>query len=254
MLFVARARATLYYVDFLDENIANPTYQGSPENAHLGGPHWSGVVDTDANTLSIYQWSDLPGTVEYWWVPNLFNAPLVWPAIKVDPSNPQNPNGIGFDVTDAQFVPNAPGSTTGTFKIDSTFGFISPVPASQMSWLERAADGTLQPRTYNTGSAGYGEFYPGWGGVRKPGNVNDVFGFILDVSKDERYMPLLPTNSDSGQGSALVDFARVTASLLPISNSDGGPAAVPEVPASVFGLAAVAVSSAIGCVARRRRG
>jgi hypothetical protein len=201
MFAAAAGNATLVEIDYLDRNGTG----GFPDN---GGPHWTGVVDTVSNTLTINTWIDLPGTPEFW-TPNLTALPLVWPAVKS--------NGSPYDVPD-----------NWTGHIDASFGFVSPTSVRNMQWNEgvwgQAPGFSLPPDA---------DLYPGWGGVRKPVNVNGVTQLMYDTSADETSMPLLPISS---LGLAISDRATVTATILANVEAE----AVPETSAFLFaGLIAV---------------
>jgi hypothetical protein len=205
------ASATLVLVEY---NARNGEGDGFPDN---GGPHWVGVVDTDADALTIYSWTELPGTPSFWspWIPDLTAAPLVWPAVSA--------TGTPYDVPD---------SFMG--QIDSTFGFISPVSAQNMVWKEgewgESPEFHLSPDS---------DFYPGWGGVRKPVFVDGSVVMVYDTSANETEMPLLPIDAF---GLAKAEGATVTAVVVP--NLEGI-VAVPESSAFLFGGLAAAV--ACGC-------
>jgi hypothetical protein len=199
LLAATASQATLVQIDYLDRNGTG----GFPNN---GGPHWTGVVDTVANTLTINTWIDLPGTPEFWtplWTPNLTTLSLVWPAVESD--------GSPYDVPD-----------TWTGHIDASFGFISPTSVRNMLWNEgvwgQAPGFSLPPDA---------DLYPGWGGVRKPVNVNGVTQLMYDTSADETSMPLLPISS---LGLAISDRATVTATILANVEAE----AVPETSAFLF--------------------
>src|SRR3954464_9917127 len=147
------AQATIVQVDYLDRNGVG----GFPDN---GGPHWTGFVDTVSHTLPINTRADLPGTPEFWtplWTPDLSAFPLVWHAV--------NSSGAPYDVPDNWLG-----------HIDATFGFISPVSAQQMQWNQgewgQSPSFHLPPEV---------DFYPGWGGVRKPVSVNGVTQMVYDT-------------------------------------------------------------------------
>jgi hypothetical protein len=206
VLAQAPLHATLVGIEYLDRNGSG----GFPDN---GGPHWTGVVDTIANTLTINTWVDLAGTPEFWtplWTPNLTAFPLVWPAVKSD--------GSAYDVPD-----------NWTGHIDASFAFISPVSVRSMLWNEgvwgQAPGFSLPPEA---------DLYPGWGGVRKPVNAGGVVQLVYDTSADETSMPLLPISS---LGLAISDHAIVTATLLANVEAE----AVPESSAFFYLAAAAAV-------------
>ena len=103
------------------------------------GPHWTGVVDTTSNQLTIHTWTENAGGTVYW-TPTLASLPLVWPAV--------DGAGAPYDVPD----------TFATSLIDATFAFISPTTLGSMSWNEGS-----QP-VFTTE-------YPGWGGDVSDGNL-----------------------------------------------------------------------------------
>lgn len=108
------------------------------------GLHWTGIVDTVADNLTIHTWTNNSGGR---WTPTLDSLPLVWPAV----TSTELPfdDGSFYDVPD----------TFATTLIDSEFGFISSVPLDEMAWNEGVAPAIGQ--------------YPGWGGYR-----NDVFTVV----------------------------------------------------------------------------
>lgn len=216
----ASVRATLVVVEYVDRNGVG----GFPEN---GGPHWSGLVDTVANTLTISSWTDLPGTPEFW-TPALTSFPLVWPAVSA--------TGTPYDVPD---------SFLG--QIDGSFAFISPVSARLMAWNQGEWGHTpsfqLPPEI---------DFYPGWGGVRKPVSVAGVVVMTFDTSANEREMPLLPISAlglAASIGATVTAFA--TSGVTPV-----GAESVPEASALLLGSSAMAVASLLWRVGniRRRKG
>jgi hypothetical protein len=211
----AVSHATLVEIDYLDRNGTG----GFPDN---GGPHWTGVVDTVANTLTINTWVDLPGTPEFWtplWTPDLTALPLIWPAVKSD--------GSPYDVPD-----------NWTGHIDASFAFISQESVRNMLWNQGVwgeAPGFTLPAD--------ADLYPGWGGVRKPVNVGGAVQLAYDTSADETSMPLLPISS---LGLAISDHATVTATVL--ANVEAQ--AVPESSAIFYVMAAAGLLAA-GNVGRR---
>jgi hypothetical protein len=202
-----QASATLVAIEYEDRNGVG----GFPDN---GGPHWRGIVDTIANTLTIYSWTDLPGTPEFWspWTPDLTLFPIVWPAVSA--------TGTPYDVPD---------SFLG--QIDATFGFISPVSAQQMDWKE--GEWGVSPVFQLSPES---DFYPGWGGVRKPVFIDGQVVMVYDTSANETEMPLLPIDAF---GLAKSEGATVTAHVVADVNS------VPEASAFLFGGTALGV--ACGC-------
>jgi hypothetical protein len=213
--------ATLVLIEYTDRNGVG----GFPDN---GGPHWIGVVDTVADALTIYSWTDLPGTPEFWspWTPSLAASPLVWPAVSA--------TGTPYDVPD-NFVG----------KIDSTFGFISPVSAQNMAWNE--GDWGESPTFHLPPEI---DFHPGWGGMRKPVGVDGSIVLVYDTSANETEMPLLPIDVF---GLAKSEGATVTAVVVPNLEGIVG---VPEASAFLFGGAAT-VLGLVGTAwraARRRSG
>ena len=209
-LVVSHCQATLVWIDYLDQNLPGSSFPSS------GGPHWTGVVDTVANNLTIHTWTEIPGSTQFWtplWTPNLTVLPLVWPAVDA--------NGDPF---------NVPDSFDG--HIDSTFAFISTVSARSMSWNEG---------TYFLAPAA--DFYTGWGGVRRPLPGVSPAQLVFDVGANERTMPQLPSGSSGYSASTL---ATVTASLTPPVIS-----AIPEASALAFGGLAAAASVVLTALRRR---
>ena len=101
------------------------------------GPNWNGTVDTAANTLTITSWQEQSGGA-LGWTPAM---PLpVWSAV--------NSSGNSYDVPD---------TFDGT--ISFSWGFISPVSVTAMSWNE----GTVQSTFSN--------YYTGWGARRGAGRA-----------------------------------------------------------------------------------
>ena len=96
--WAAPAHADLFNVDFND-----PV-----------GPHWTGIVDTSADTLTINTWVENSGGHAFWTA-----SPLVWQAV--------NAGGGPYDVPD----------TFGASLINaSNWGFLSPVTHNEISWNE----------------------------------------------------------------------------------------------------------------------
>jgi len=214
---LSTAPATVVFVDYSDHNGVG----GFPDN---GGPHWTGFVDTEANSLIIHTWTDLPGTPEFWtpWTPDLSAAPLVWPAV--------TSTGIAYDVPD-DFLGD----------IDGAFGFVSTVSARDMRWNEgiwgESPSLTLPSEI---------DFYPGWGGVRKPISVNGTITLVYDTSADETEMPWLPI--------APLGLAGSTGATVTVQTPANviGPA-VPEASALLFGCVACAAGLSVAMWRSRRR-
>jgi len=199
LALAATASATVVFIEYSDHNGIG----AFPDN---GGPHWHGVVDTVADTLTIHTWVDLPGTPETWtplWTPNLSTLPLVWPAV--------SSSGAPFDVPDS-FMGD----------IDASWAFISPDSAANMEWNE----GEWAPAVPEA------DFYPGWGGYRWPEMINGTLTFVYHTEADETAMPKLPA-FPSGLIAAS-EGATVRASLS--ASLEGS--AVPEASAFLFGGAA----------------
>lgn len=153
----ATTLADLVTIEFRDRNSPTAPYPDA------GGPIWRGVVDTQADTLTIFHWEEIPGSTEFW-VPSLLNGPLVWPAVGAD--------GNPFDVPD----------TFGSLPvIDANWGFVSPLSLHQMTWVQ----GT-------TGLPVEAEYFPGWGAVRRPIPGMNPVQLTYDTTANERTMPLLP--------------------------------------------------------------
>lgn len=201
--------ATLVHIDYYDINLPDSPFPDA------GGPHWTGIVNTATNTLTIQTWDEISGSDEFWtplWTPDLSALPLVWRAFDF--------NGDLYDVPD---------TFDGT--IDATFAFISEVSARNMSWNE----GTFSlPES--------ADFFPGWGGARRPVLGQNPVVLVYDTSADERAMPMLPKDRFGFSSSTL---ATVTATSAGASTEG-----VPEASAWMMGLAA---SSAAACWAVRGR-
>lgn len=204
----ADAFATIVFIEYEDRNAVG----GFPDN---GGPHWKGFVDTVADTLTITSWVDLAGTPEFWtplWSPSLADSPLVWHAVGA--------HGEPFDVPD-DFLG----------EITPSFAFISPVSARNMAWNE----GQWGVKSVFS-LPEEADFYPGWGGVRKPVSVDGQLELVYDLSADETSMPLLPIDS---LGLAESSGATVTA-YWAASAEPNDPQAVPETSSFLFGAAGAA--------------
>jgi hypothetical protein len=202
------ARADLVTIEFRDQN------QPTSAFPNAGGPLWRGVVNTIANTLTIFHWEEIPGSTEFW-VPSLASGPLVWPAVGA--------NGNPFDVPDTFGV---------TPTIGTNWGFISPISARQMVWNQGSL---LLPAE--------ADFFPGWGAVRRPiPGVNPV-EMYNDTASDQRTMPVLPYNA-IGLGSATNAQVRVL--------SVAAVAVVPE-PSAFMLLGAVCTTACSALVVRRSR-
>lgn len=181
------------YVEYRD---LNPPTSPFP---NAGGPLWNGFVDTDADDLTITAWSEIPGSVEFWtplWTPTITTLPLVWPAV--------DSSGAPFDV---------PEDFDG--HINSQFAFISTVSARNMLWNE----GTFSPLVAEL------DFYPGWGGLRRPIPGANPVQFTFDTSANERSMPWLPSD----------EYRISESTLATVTASDDGPA-VAGVPEAGAGL------------------
>jgi hypothetical protein len=213
LLTPAAAPAFIVLVEYEDRNGTG----GFPDN---GGPHWKGFVDTAANTLTIQSWTDLAGTPEFWtplWTPDLSALPLVWPAVAAD--------GTPYDVPD-DFLGD----------ITSVFAFVSPVSAQNMVWNQGdwgfAGNFKVPPEI---------DFFPGWGGVRKPVQVSGQTVLVYDTTADETSMPMLPI---SNLGIAESTGALVTAKVAVTVQ------AIPEASPLLFGAAATLAVA--GFVSARR--
>ncbi len=200
------------------------TRKTSPPFEGIGGPEWTGIVDTDLNQLTITSWVELPSAPHYY---TPIGLPVVWKAYAAD--------GSEYDITDAHFD-----EANGTFLIDDQFAFISSQTAREMAWLEGPWSMIV----------GY-DFYPGWGGFAEmaPGGGHGEFRVdrhqVTNEVYDQTTMPQLPI-----AGSFFGAEGRLTASIIP--NSDG-PVAVPEVSAVWFGLGAMAIAASMGVWRRSRR-
>jgi hypothetical protein len=209
LIWLAMARqasGVVVLIDFLDRNGVG----GFPND---GGPHWTGRVDTATDTLTIESWVDLNGTPLFW-TPAVSTLPLIWSALTFD--------GIPYDVPD-----------TFDGHIDSSFAFISPVSAMNMVWNQGTwgTNGVL--------SFPEADFFPGWGGVRRPQQGGG--GLLYDLSANETEMPMLPIATF---GVAAATGATVTATPL------ASVGAVPEAPA--FLLGGIIAASAAGWAGVRR--
>lgn len=201
--------ATVVHIDYYDINPPNSPFPDA------GGPHWTGYVNTATNTLTIQTWDEITGSDEFWtplWTPDLSALPLVWRAFDF--------NGDLYDVPD-----------TFDGAIDATFAFISEVSARNMLWNEG---------TFSLPEAA--DFFPGWGGVRRPVAGQNPVVLVYDTSADERTMPMLPKHMFGFSAST---FATVTATIGG-ATTEG----VPEASAWMMGLAAS--SAAAGWTVRRR--
>ncbi len=107
------------------------------------GPHWTGLVDTDADTLTINTWTENAGGVDYW-TPAPSMLPWVWTAKTSTGS---------FDV---------PTGWDGT--MDNSWGFLPP-----------ETDNTLI--TWNEGTHTFSARGLGWAAGRTGGSVNG-FGAV----------------------------------------------------------------------------
>lgn len=212
------ASATLVSVTFSTQN---PPRDGFPGG---GGPLWTGVVDTVADTLTIHSWTELPGT-PYIWEPG--NLSLVWPAVDA--------SGNRYDVTDDHFD-----EAHATFRITDQFAFISPLSARTMAW-DNGAFGQLP------GDRAAVDFFPGWGGFA---DFNAAGELRFRVAYGENWMPALPTDDSGGRADMTADKSfifgisngAVTASIVPGSD---GPVAVPEASALLFGFGAACLATCL---------
>lgn len=126
------------------------------------GPHWTGTVDTIADTLTITSWAEQSGGSQGW---TPITTPLpVWSAV--------NSSGNPYDVSD---------SFDGT--ISGSWGFISPVSVTAMSWNEGSPQSTFS--SYFTG---WGARRSGAGGLSVAPNETE-FGWVpIDFgSQVQRY-------------------------------------------------------------------
>jgi hypothetical protein len=203
-------RADLVAIEYWDEGISD-TYPG-------GGPLWTGIVDTVADTLTIQTWTELPGHASEFWMPR--DLPLVWKAYASDGS-----------------LYNVPDNFNG--KIDDTFAFISDQTLRQMRWLIPQFNYATNPptrlpsieATYTLNAI---DIRPGWGGYAfgLPGaplnqyvyrTFNPAYTGEANASEqpkfDERVMPVLPILA--GSPPARSDFATVSVAHLVVE-------AVPE--------------------------
>lgn len=208
--------ATLVLVQYTTRK-TNPPFEG------IGGPEWTGIVDTDLNQLTITNWVELPSDPHYY---TPLGVPLVWKAYAAD--------GSEYDITDAHFD-----EANSTFRIDDQFAFISSQSAREMAWLEGPWS-MIVPY----------DFYPGWGGFAEmaPGGGHGAFRVdrhqVTHEVYDQTTMPQLPI-----AGSFFGAKGVLTASIIP--NSDG-PVAVPEASAFWFGLGATGLAASIGAWRRTR--
>lgn len=93
------------------------------------GPHWTGLVNTTTDVLTINTWTENAGGAQFW-TPTASMLPWVWNAV--------DQTGATFDVPD-----NWDGM------ISTTWGFLSPEALGDVTWNEGAYIGT--------------KGYPGWG-------------------------------------------------------------------------------------------
>jgi hypothetical protein len=232
---VSEALAVLVGVEYRDESVVFP---GS------GGPWWRGVVDTSADTLSIYWWAELPASQAFAQPvlirPDLSPGALVWNAVDV--------NNLRFD------VPDSFGSGTSPFSIGLDWAFVSPVSALNMSWVTTNAAGATVP--VSMGIPSVGDFYPGWGGARRPLFQGDppTLTLVNDYAWNQTAMPLLPVVTFFGSTPVSIGVAESTgATVTPWVFPGGGqsnPSSVPEATlVGVWGLGA-AIAATLG---RRRR-
>ncbi|MCA9147689.1 MAG: hypothetical protein KDA92_00250 [Planctomycetales bacterium] len=208
MATVGVATANFVEIDFRDQNLPTSAF---PDH---GGPHWVGVVDTLADTVTISFWEEIEGSTPYW-TPNLqTSGPLVWQAVDL--------NGFRYDVPD-DFGSNP--------HIGSNWGFISPVSVRNMVWNEGII---LLPEV--------ADFFPGWGAVRRPIPGQNPPELFYDTADNQQTMPLLPYSS-VGTRPALQATVSVKAITI---------VGVPEPSAAACGLV-VAGMCAGGVVLKRWR-
>lgn len=220
-------QARLVDIEYYDR--AGPAFPGS------GGPLWTGVVDTVANTLTVETWTELPGHGSEWWTPA--DLPMIWNAV--------DGSGNIYDVPD-DFGDEGVVDFGDDASPADDFAFVSPISSQQMNWYAFDS-GTGQVDTSQTVSFnGAIPIYIGWGGV---GTLVDPEGEIVyDVAQpnpqsssteyDYRVVPLLPISDTSIQTST-----NATITVLPPQG-----ASVPE--ASAFLCVGAA---ALAYAARRRR-
>jgi hypothetical protein len=226
------AAAVLVGVEYRDESAVFP---GS------GGPWWRGVVDTSANTLTILWWAELPASQAFAQPtlirPDLTPGALVW-------------NAVGLD-NQPYDVPDSFGDGANPFSIGLDWAFVSPVSALNMSWVTTNAAGATVPVSMEIPSVG--DFYPGWGGARRPQFEGSNLVFANDYDWNETAMPLLPIVTFSGAtprsfGVAESTGATVTPWVFP-GGGESNPSAVPE--GTLVGM--WGVSAAIAATLGRRR-
>ena len=217
LIAASRSEAVLVAVDY---RMVWPAAPGQPVNLNVGGPHWTGVVDTVGDTLTIYTWEELPITTDWWsplWTPEIQSSGLVWKAVDA--------SGGDFNVPDdfADVFANP--------QLNTTFGFVSEVAAKDMLWKD--IRGVPQQLQLAPGL----DVFPGWGAV----GYDFGSGKFFDVSSNHQVMPQLPY----GQAALADTFgAFVTASV--ISPEVGS---VPE--SSALALGAVVVGLAATWVGGR---
>ncbi|MCA9257693.1 MAG: hypothetical protein KDA61_00780 [Planctomycetales bacterium] len=212
-LGIARVHAAIVGIEYWDRGTITPNFSG--------GPLWRGEVDTVADTLTIFEWNELPGHGSEFLVPKPSEFPMVWPARGANGQRydvPDNFNGIispdyGF-ISDKtmQSDPNLIGpAMTGMHWLEYQFTLASDFQTTGNYTVNKVdAEVTLSTILYR----------PGWGGFaygRPYDGVNDVtldsFTYLVDGEQaqiingdgttssapfDETIMPRLPIAGNSG--------------------------------------------------------
>ena len=189
-------------------------YFDSASNPQFGGPLWTGVVDTTANTLTINAWTELPrhSSPDFWTPAHLDTQPLVWPAVDA--------NGAPFDVPDSfgangviNFGSDHPSNAA------NDFAFISPVSAQDMDWHPFEyfdSDNTLGAPDLSiiVNFTSPVVVYPGWGGRA----FDTPSGRVYEVQQPNLFDP------DTNPNGSTTVFDSTSVLLLPRGVGDAGEA------------------------------
>jgi hypothetical protein len=163
-------------------DLGNPNIQPGP----IGGPLWTGFVDTTADTLTIETWRELPGHGADFWMPTAL--PLVWPAVTA--------TGARYDVPDT--FGDAPGMINDSFAFISEHTLQEPHSEDHWGWELQLFDAFNQPTTRVPKTfTGNVPIYPGWGGYSYEDEQGDQIFLTAnpnpaDVAYDESIMLWLP--------------------------------------------------------------
>lgn len=216
----ASAAGRLVPIEYFDERPGNPA---------LGGPLWTGYVDTDADTLTIQTWQEYPLHGPEFWVPrNLVPEvgatvqELVWPA--------RNSSGDLHDVPE-----------TFNGRIDGTFAFISNLSLVEMNappvglqgqrgwyqpvFVDPDGNGPQDPVfdhydsvTFTLGvddnTLGAENVWPGWGGYARE--------YIIDGKRETVFHTENPKLGQEGQSAfdeRIMHGLAVSATLYGISSN-----------------------------------